>query len=83
MLASLLEAGRSPELNDPLGELEVRNFALAPDRRITGEGSALVCLRAQPFDHARMMPDSEYVAMSRQFLGIEPYITTECLVTGR
>lgn len=61
-----------------LGGNETRYFAPLACQRSMTRGGAPTYLRAQPFDHTLTILASEYVSMSRRFLGIEPYITREC-----
>lgn len=65
-----------PEMDDSFGRIETLNLAQARPKSIT-EADALVCLRAQSFDHACTIPASEYASMCRQFQGIESYIVLE------
>lgn len=70
-LDNLLEAGRPPEVDDSFGGIEARDFPLERHRSMA-RGAALVCMRVQPFDHARAIAASQYMPISRRFLGIKP-----------
>lgn len=78
-IADLSETGRLPEVDDACGGTETRDLAQVRRRSMTEGGARLW---AQSFDHAQMNLASEYVSMSPQLLGIEPYIAPECVLAA-